>query len=165
MTVRAKTVMMWGAERVVVPGRGLAIPGLRLLVGLVLVGMFLGGSLRAQSRETPGGFAPGTVIYPQGSGPARTEPAPSSSGGSRAWLLVVAGALAVGGLWVLYRRRAAEGIRGVGRAIVVEETRSLGNRQYLVIAACEGRRFLLGVTPGRIELVAPLDDRKPGDAP
>jgi flagellar protein FliO/FliZ len=55
-------------------------------------------------------------------------------------------------------------MRGVGRAIVVEETRSLGNRQYLVIAACDGRRFLLGVTPGRIELVASLDDRKPEDA-
>ncbi len=97
---------------------------------------------------------------------ARTEPMPSTSGGSRAWLLVLAGALGAGGLWVLYRRRKAElGRVGGGRAIVVEETRSLGNRQYLVIAACDGRRFLLGVTPGRIELVAPLDERKSGEAP
>jgi len=164
VTALADTAMMRSAPRVAVRGRSLAAPGLRLLVGVGLAGLLLGASLRAEPRETPGGFAPGTVIYPQGAGPARTEPAPSSSGGSRAWLLVVAGALAAGGLWVLYRRRAADGMRGVGRAIVVEETRSLGNRQYLVIAACDGRRFLLGVTPGRIELVASLDDRKPEDA-
>jgi hypothetical protein len=33
-----------------------------------------------------------------------------------------------------------------------------------VVAACDGRRFLLGVTPGRIELVAPLEERKSEDA-
>jgi flagellar protein FliO/FliZ len=138
----------------------------RMGAGLFLAAGLFGSVGSAQPAERPGGFAPGTVIYPQGAGPARTEPMPSTSGGSRAWLLVLAGALGAGGLWVLYRRRKAElGRVGGGRAIVVEETRSLGNRQYLVIAACDGRRFLLGVTPGRIELVAPLDERKSGEAP
>jgi flagellar protein FliO/FliZ len=100
-----------------------------------------------------------------GVGTRMAEPSslPASSGSARGWLLAVAVALAAGGVWVLYRRRATDGQRGGGRSIVIEETRSLGNRQYLVIAACDGRRFLLGVTPGRIELVAPLDQGKPED--
>jgi flagellar protein FliO/FliZ len=142
----------------------LEIPRLGVRVGLLLAGLMFAAPLRADPRETPGGLAPGTVIYPQGAGPTRTEPLPVGSGSSRGWLLAVAGALAAGGVWVLYRRRATEGPRGVGRSIVVEETRSLGNRQYLVVAACDGRRFLLGVTPGRIELVAPLEERKSEDA-
>ena len=37
------------------------------------------------------------------------------------------------------------------------ETRPLGNRQYLVVAAYDEKRYLLGVCPGRIELLAPLE--------
>ncbi len=129
----------------------------KVILGGGMAGLLWGGSLWAETRATPGSFAPGTVIYPQGSGPPRTEVVPTQPSGPRAWLLVVAFALAAGGGWILYRRRAADGLRGNGRSLQVEETRSLGNRQYLVIASCEGRRFLLGVTPGRIELVAPLD--------
>ena len=147
------------AARTLTVGLRRTVSSLLLAAGLVV------SDASAQSAERPGGFAPGTVIYPQGAGPARTEPLPSKPSGSRAWLLVLATGLGAGGLWLLYRRRKAElGRVGGGRAIVVEETRSLGNRQYLVIAACDGRRFLLGVTPGRIELVAPLNDRKPEEA-
>jgi len=143
------------------PSRGWARLGRRL--GWLVAALLLAAPLRADPRGSPGGLAPGTVIYPQGAGPTRTEPLPASSGSARGWLLAVAVALAAGGVWVLYRRRATDGQRGGGRSIVIEETRSLGNRQYLVIAACDGRRFLLGVTPGRIELVAPLDQGKPED--
>jgi flagellar protein FliO/FliZ len=38
----------------------------------------------------------------------------------------------------------------------IEETRSLGNRQYLVVAVYEGQKLLLGVTPGQIQLLTPL---------
>lgn len=130
------------------------------IVAGCVAGLLGGESLRAESGETPGRFAPGTMIYPQGSAAPRTEPTPPPPSGSRAWLLVVAVALGAGGVWILYRRRAAHGLSGSGRSLLIEETRSLGNRQYLVIASCEGRRFLLGLTPGRIELVAPLHERK-----
>jgi flagellar protein FliO/FliZ len=43
------------------------------------------------------------------------------------------------------------------RALAVDETRSLGNRQYLVVASYEGKKFLLGVCPGRIEMLSALD--------
>jgi flagellar protein FliO/FliZ len=68
--------------------------------------------------------------------------------------------LALGGGWLVLRRRGlplAKTLR-TGRLLAIEETKSLGNRQYLVVAACEGRRFLLGVTPGQIQMLSPLDD-------
>lgn len=43
------------------------------------------------------------------------------------------------------------------RKLHIEESRSLGHRQYLVVAAYEGRRFLLGVCPGSIEYLSGLD--------
>ncbi|HEX4666423.1 MAG TPA: flagellar biosynthetic protein FliO [Chthoniobacterales bacterium] len=42
------------------------------------------------------------------------------------------------------------------RKLSVAETRMLGNRQFLVVAEYEGRRMLLGVCPGRIELLSEL---------
>ena len=46
---------------------------------------------------------------------------------------------------------------------LVEETRALGNRQYLVVASYEGKKFLLGVCPGQINLLSPLGDESSGE--
>jgi flagellar protein FliO/FliZ len=73
-------------------------------------------------------------------------------------LLVVALLLAAGGVWLLLRRRAGPGFLA-GRSahkLQIEETRSLGNRQYLVVAVYEEQKLLLGVTPGQIQLLTPL---------
>ncbi len=43
------------------------------------------------------------------------------------------------------------------RKLHIEESRSLGHRQHLVVASYEGRRFLLGVCPGSIEYLSGLD--------
>jgi flagellar protein FliO/FliZ len=43
------------------------------------------------------------------------------------------------------------------RKLNIEESRSLGHRQYLVVASYEGRKFLLGVCPGSIEYLSGLD--------
>ncbi len=37
------------------------------------------------------------------------------------------------------------------------ESRGLGGRQFLVLAACGNERFLLGVCPGRIDYLCPLE--------
>lgn len=100
------------------------------------------------------------IIYPQGSADASAGTrSVRGEGGSVRWL---AGALllAAGGGWLLLRRRGAPLRRlATGRRLIdIEETRSVGGRQYLVVARCEGRRFLLGVTTGRIQLLSPLDD-------
>ena len=104
--------------------------------------------------------APETVLYPKGSGTtpaAAPMPRDDSSYGATS-LLVVAMLLAAGGAWLLWRRRAGPGFLA-GRAahkLQIEETRSLGNRQYLVVAVYEGQKILLGVTPGQIQLLTPL---------
>lgn len=43
------------------------------------------------------------------------------------------------------------------RKLQVLETRPLGNRQYLLVVAYDDTRMLLGVTPGKIDYLCPLD--------
>jgi flagellar protein FliO/FliZ len=97
------------------------------------------------------------VIVPRAT--AGGEPATAGRTGSNPLLLLLAlGAAAAGG-WLLWRqRRSPAGLGGRdARRLAVVETRGLGNRQYLVVADYDGRKFLLGVCPGRIELLSRLD--------
>lgn len=98
------------------------------------------------------------VIYPKGSEKPESakENAPGSPG--RGAVLTVAILLAAAGAWVLFQRRQGSPLVSRGpRKLQVEETRPLGNRQYLVVANYEGKKFLLGVTTGQIQLLANLD--------
>ncbi len=104
--------------------------------------------------------APDTVIYPKDSAerPAPTGTSPARSGFAGQMGLVLAVLLAAGGGWLLVKRRTGGPLLG-GRSthkLTIEETRSLGNRQYLVVAAYENQKFLLGVTPGQIQMLVPL---------
>jgi flagellar protein FliO/FliZ len=94
--------------------------------------------------------------------PASAAPAGVPAGGNLGSATLVVGLLlaAVGG-WLVWRGRRATPRTAVGRELAIEETRSLGNRQYLVVASYEDKRFLLGVCPGRIDLLSPLHDEKP----
>lgn len=80
---------------------------------------------------------------------------PASSFNSLSLLLGVA--LAGVGGWMVWRNRRGNPVGRDLRALSVDETRSLGNRQYLVVASYEGKKFLLGVCPGRIDMLSPLD--------
>jgi flagellar protein FliO/FliZ len=62
----------------------------------------------------------------------------------------------VGAMAWLVRRGAFSALRGGGRAIVVETAVPIGERRSLVIVAVEGRRLLLGLTPGQISMVTEL---------
>lgn len=100
------------------------------------------------------------IFYPGVSAGGSAPTSAAGGGVMNAVTLVLAVLLAAVGTWMIWRnRRGAVGTRD-SRNLAVEETRSLGNRQYLVVASFEGRRFLLGVCPGRIDMLAPLDDRK-----
>ncbi len=100
------------------------------------------------------------VIYPKGApdSTAQTLSPPPAAGNT--YFLVVAVLMAGLGAWVLWKRRTGDLRFGKtsGNKLAIEETRSLGNRQYLVVAAYEGRKFLLGVTMDRIELLTHLPD-------
>ena len=118
--------------------------------------LFCASALIAADPASPKG--PDTVIYPR----AVAEPAAAAGdhdGWSRVPWLFGALALAAGGTWWLWRSRARTGLTGKpGHKLAIEETRSLGNRQYLVVAAYDEKRILLGVTPGRIKLLCKLSD-------
>jgi flagellar protein FliO/FliZ len=101
-----------------------------------------------------------TVIYPAGSASA-TPPAATSGGGT--WLFAVGVLFAAAGFFYWKKRGLIPGARRTA-GLIVEETRALGNRQFLMVAACDGKRFLLGVAPGSIRLLAPLDGKEAADA-
>lgn len=96
------------------------------------------------------------IIYPK-TGTADAPSAAPAGSLSSATTIVGALALAAGGVWLLMRRRADLATGRTAQSLAISETRSLGNRQFLVVASYEGRKFLLGVCPGRIEMLAPLD--------
>jgi flagellar protein FliO/FliZ len=100
------------------------------------------------------------VIFPSGSSSSVPSPAPSGGGLGNVTLLVGAVLAAVGG-WFVWRGRYASPLGRDVRSLTLSETRSLGNRQYLVVATYEDKKFLLGVCPGRIDLIAPLHDAPP----
>ena len=116
--------------------------------------------MSAASAETPAPREPGTLIYPQGSPDRPTPPEALGKGSGQSWTLLTAALLLAGaGVWVVLKRRGPAGLlpTRTDRKIVIEENRSLGNRQYLVVAGYEDRKFLIGVTPGQIQLLARMD--------
>ncbi len=120
-----------------------------------LVGAFAAGAAVAQEKPKDS-----EIIHPRSAAPADAPATSQTKSGDANYLLIVlaAGAAAAGG-WMLWRqRRTPGGIAGrEARKLTVAESRSLGNRQYLVVADYDGRKFLLGVCPGSISLLAPLD--------
>ena len=106
------------------------------------------------------------VIYPRSAALA-DAPVPARAAGSNTTLLLFAFAAAAAGGWLLWRqRRSPQGLLSrEARKLAVAETRSLGNRQYLVVADYDGRKFLLGVCPGRIDLLSNLDGPNPPRTP
>jgi flagellar protein FliO/FliZ len=98
------------------------------------------------------------VIYP-----GKSTPVVQPEGGGFGQLSLVAGlALAAVGGWLVWRGRRGGTRTGAGHALAIAETKSLGNRQFLVVATYENKKFLLGVCPDSIALLAPLHDEKKG---
>ena len=54
-------------------------------------------------------------------------------------------------------RHIAKHISDGKRGIVLCDTRSLGNKQFLVVASYEQEKFLLGISSGSIQLVSKLN--------
>lgn len=102
----------------------------------------------------------GRVLYPANT--PQPSPGTGRAGGETASLpglatsLVMLLALCAGGYY-LVRRQSGFLPAGKGqRKLVVSESRSLGNRQFLVVVEYENERVLLGVTPGKIDYLCPL---------
>jgi flagellar protein FliO/FliZ len=97
------------------------------------------------------------VIFPAG-GSSGISPSASAGGSLGNVTLVIGLVLAAVGGWFVWRGRNAAPLGRDARQLTLSETRSLGNRQFLVVATFEDKKFLLGVCPGRIDLIAPLHD-------
>jgi flagellar protein FliO/FliZ len=118
----------------------------RFLVLLIVFAFVVSAALGADDDQ---------VIFPGGG--ARGE-APAAARGSVVNTVTLVAALALAGVggWLVWRNRRGTPLARTQRALAIDETRSLGNRQYLVVASYEGRKFLLGVCPGRISLLSRL---------
>ncbi len=97
------------------------------------------------------------VIFPGSGGSPDAVPVSAASGSLHSMSLFLGLALAGAGAWMVWRNRQGKPVGRETRALLIDETRTLGNRQYLVVASYEGKKFLLGVCPGRIDLLSPLD--------
>jgi flagellar protein FliO/FliZ len=95
------------------------------------------------------------MIFPAG-GTHPGAAAPTTGGALNNLSLVVGLVLAAAGGWFVWRNRGRAPLGRDQRALAIEETRPLGNRQYLVVASHEGKKFLLGVCPGQISLLSEL---------
>ncbi len=139
------------------PGRGGAFAALRkAAAALLFAGCLLPAPLAAQDKADP-------VIYPRGTAPAGqgTAAAPAAAGGLNSlFLLGTAVAAAAAGWWLWSKRRPGL-VNGQAAKLSIVESRSLGSRQYLVVADYDGRKFLLSVCPGSIDLPTPLDGNQP----
>jgi flagellar protein FliO/FliZ len=94
-------------------------------------------------------------------GLAIMQAAPALTGGGSgigvqglASVMIVLALLA--GLAWLARRGTFKNLRSRARAMAVETALPLGERRSLVIVGVEGRRLLLGLTPGNVSFVTEL---------
>ena len=109
---------------------------------------------------SPAARAQDDIIHPRGTAPAGS-PASSPAGGLNSLFLLGAAAVAGGTGWWLWQKRRTAATHATGARLAIVESRPLGSRQYLVVADYDGKKFLLGVCPGSIEMLTPLDGQPP----
>jgi flagellar biogenesis protein FliO len=114
------------------------------------------GASKADYRvAASGGTSFATNLPP----PITPSPAPAVGkiGLSLVFYPVVLLVLAAGAFYLMRSGWSSRFLRkNAPRKLQVPEIRSLGNRQFLVIAEYEATRLLLGVSPGRIDLLCHL---------
>ncbi|MCZ6674854.1 MAG: flagellar biosynthetic protein FliO [Verrucomicrobia bacterium] len=81
------------------------------------------------------------------------------SGGGSSSVLIVLFLLLIGSsfaVWIFFKRGTFTRMKG-GEQLQILETRALGGRQFLLVARHSNQKFLLGVCPGRIDYLCPLE--------
>ena len=121
-------------------------------LGLLFVSGWLGAATPTAPRSAD------TVIFPQPVEPTIARPADSPSTGYIVFVVLCLG----GGAWLWFRAKGkGRSLKTTGSEISIDETRPLGNRQYLVLTSCRGRSFLIGVSQGRVDLVSEVPPSEP----
>ena len=124
----------------------------------VLVALGLAGATLS-AADKPVKLEDESVIYPRNA-PAAGQVTPRPADGFPLWsTLIVVAVLAGGGFVLLKRGRLTPRAPGAGgQRLAIEETRPLGNKQFLAVATYGERRLLLAVCPGKIDLLCRLDE-------
>ena len=126
-----------------------------------------GPSALAQEQAAPVSVPEKAAVVTPVATPTSSAPSSLSGGGTVSLLgyvltIVVLGAA---GFTVLLRGGffgVSWGAAKTVRKLRIEESRTVGNRQHLVVAEYEGRRVLLGISPGRIDYLCGLDGEGSG---
>ncbi|MEI6052401.1 MAG: flagellar biosynthetic protein FliO [Opitutaceae bacterium] len=119
------------------------------LIGIAALGFFLSSGLLWGAAAAP--RSADTVIFPQPVEPGPVRPASTPSTAYVVFVVLCLG----GGAWLWFRAKGKGGsLKSAGSEISIDETRPLGNRQYLVLTSCRGRSFLIGVSQGRIDVIS-----------
>ena len=92
--------------------------------------------------------------------PAPLLPSGGAGGGTLILYFVLLIVLAGGGLYLMKNGLPLRtALTGSQRKLEIAEMRALGNRQFLLVVEYEHQRMLLGVTPGQIDYLCPLEAR------
>jgi len=138
------------------------MPRLRFLLPLLLAAVFALPAWAANS--TPASLGDDGVVYPRNSPEAHklhTSDSAFPMWGMLGLVVVLAGA----GVYLLKRGQlGARAGSAAHQRLAIEETRPLGNKQFLAVAAYGDRKLLLAVCPGRVDFLCRLDDA-PGGSP
>lgn len=112
----------------------------------------------AASRPAPSS-TPAPALYERATPPSPIA-SPTDGIGRVAIYFIALIAVVGGGLYVLKNGLPLRGrIAGGDRKLQILETRMLGNRQFLVVVEYDDSKLLLGVTPGKIDYLCPLESR------
>ena len=122
-------------------------PALLLILGMAA------GRVLADSASPTGADS---VIYPKSM--SGTAPAQGAAAGMSTTVVTLGIALGAVGLWMLWRAKKESNRVAQRGQLGIVETRSLGSKQYLVVASYGSQKFLLGVCPGKIKMLASLSE-------
>jgi flagellar biogenesis protein FliO len=119
-------------------------------------------SAPAQNTESANPITPSETAQPSATPAEKKSVAPAAPGidefGRLLGYITLLAALAGAAIYLikfgipLHRSRSKE-----ERKLQVLEMRPLGNRQFLIVVGYDDTRMLLGVTPGKIDYLCPLD--------
>ena len=130
-----------------------------ILISFLVMAAFSGaeGAEPADQDVPASALSPGMTLTPRSpSTLLTTEKSPDSRQLIVYFVVIVA--LAAGGFYFLKRGLPLRGMRSGVSHLQLLETKMLGNRQFLVVVKYEDSKMLLGVGPGQMQYLCPLDN-------
>ena len=129
-------------------------PALLLIAGSVLLAPVCAQTPADDTRTST--LPPDTTLTPRPP-PAILAPKEGAGTGNLITYFVVLVVFAAGGIYLIKRGLPLRGAKSSENHLQLLETKMLGNRQFLVVVRYQDNKMLLGVGPGQIQYLCPLD--------